>query len=158
MKHPFPLDAGTMALEGYLTMLLSALAKKAGGTLRISVSDILKVEDSVLLRYPSPDLKDVVLQLGPPGTDMYVVKEAPAWPVQANAPRQVATPPRPRVQTVNAPPTPPPPSRTASTLDNLSLYLKEQERAEQLREIQQEDELEERRRVGLSPFRTIPNK
>ena len=154
-KYPYPIDLNSVSLDRYLTNLLSALVKKAGGTLHIAVADILNVQDQVLLRYPNRNMSEIVLQLAPGNTDMYVVPEAPSW--------QAVQPAKPSLKhevTPVQPPSPPQPvpTRTPSTLDNLSLYLKEQEREEKLREIQQEDELEERRRIGLSPFRTVPNK
>lgn len=153
-KYPYPIDVQGVSLDRYLTNLLSALVSKAGGTLRISVSDILKVQDSVLLRYPTDNMREIVLQLAPRNTDMYVVPEAPPW---VQSPQPVRPPAKPEIRPQPVP-NPPASPRIASTLDNLSLYLKEQEREEKLKEIQEEDEMEERRRVGLSPFRTIPNK
>jgi hypothetical protein len=155
-KYPYPIDAGSVSLDRYLTNLLSALVKKAGGTLRISIADILKVQECVLLRYPTSNLQEIVLQLAPRNTDMYVVPEAPSW--QASAPvrpqvRQTEVPPQ-----TSSSPIPQPTTRIANTLDNLSLYLKEQEREEKLRKAQQEDEIEQRRQAGLSPFRTIPGR
>lgn len=155
-KYPYPIDLNNVSLDRYLTNLLSALVEKAGGTLKISVADILKVQDSVLLRYPTSDMSKIVLQLAPANTDMYVVPEAPSWQAEPRKAAPRAEIPKPVDRTAS--PTPPTSPRIASTLDNLSLYLKEQEREEKLREIQQEDEVEERRRVGLSPFRVIPGK
>lgn len=155
-KYPYPIDVSGVSLDRYLTNLLSALVSKAGGTLRISVSDILKVQDSVLLRYPTDNMREIVLELRPRNTDMYVVPEAPPWVASPQSVRPpIKTPEITQPQPVPVPPRSP---RIASTLDNLSLYLKEQEREEKLREVQEEDEMEERRRVGLSPFRTIPDK
>jgi hypothetical protein len=48
--------------------------------------------------------------------------------------------------------------RISNTLDNLQLYLKEQEREARLKELAEEDEQEQRRLAGLSPFRTIPDR
>jgi hypothetical protein len=154
-KYPYPIDAGAVSLDRYLTNLLSALVKKAGGTLKISVADILKVQESVLLRYPNANMSEIVLQLAPRNTDMYVVPEAPPWQQT-----MAETRPQPRQREVIQPPPQPQPTspRVANTLDNLSLYLKEQEREEKLRKAQEEDEIDERRAAGLSPFRTIPGR
>jgi hypothetical protein len=153
MKHPYPIDLGGVALDRYLTNLLCALTMKAGGKLQISVSDILKVEDQVLLRYPSQNLQTIVLQLAPRNTDMLITSEAPSWHAESRVPRQNQP-----AQRIQPPPVNQPEPRRANTLDNLSLYLKEQEREERLREIQEQDEVEQRRAAGLSPFRNIPGK
>jgi hypothetical protein len=154
-KYPFPIDVSGMSLDRYLTNLLSALVKKAGGTLHISVADILKVQDQVLLRYPTNNMREIVLQLAPRNTDMYVVPEAPAW-LQERAPQRPATQTIPTVPTQMPQPAAQP--RISNTLDNLQLYLKEQEREARLKELAEEDEQEQRRLAGLSPFRTIPDR
>lgn len=161
-KYPYPIDLNGVPLDRYLTNILSALVKRAGGKLAIAISDMIEVQDQVLLRYPTRNMKEIVLQLAPGNTDMYVVPEAPAW---AAGPRSIrpatsqaasaTTPVNPPTAPMSPPVTPP---RIASTLDNLNLYLKEQEREETLRKIQAEDEVEQRRQAGLSPFRVIPGR
>jgi hypothetical protein len=89
-------DRGTAKLDAYLTRILAALAKKAGGELRISAAEIAVLDERVtLVRDFDEQTQEVVLRWGSPACEVYRVAGDAAWQTTPRTVAPVAEPATP---------------------------------------------------------------
>src|SRR5271166_5304287 len=86
-----------MATESYITKLLTLLIKRAGGSIRIPILDLM--EDDIgqgLSVHHDKEAKELVLTFVPAGSKTYVIKEQQTWLSQIpQGPTPLPHPPQP---------------------------------------------------------------
>lgn len=153
-EQPFPLQKpNDMPLETYLLHLLAAIVKQNGGEMRLTTSAILNSVGCAITRHPSDKNDAVVLRVTPRGTDTYFVKEAPAW-TAPTSPKTRVLPniSQPRVETQHHESVPK--TTRSRQLDDMALYLMEQEQQERAADRQNNQQAQDLRETGVFPWRT----
>jgi len=144
MTEHFPYSRGEMSLERYLHFLLPAiLSKSPNHEIRIKAADILKITpESAIERSFDLHKGEIILRLGHYESEIYFIaptqKERNEWPTgtprttysATSRPSQTRplTPPPPNpYQESEVEPEPPPPPLRHTVLDDVALFLRDQQ-------------------------------